>query len=289
MKLRALIVLSLVALAAAGVLILTRPAKPFNRLVFYESSGRPGLRYADITLRNVTKETIVYSVLSTKAEKPGLQRKLKAGELDRLATDLPLRVSFNNHARTVDSVVYPGQPYSFRYNEQDLIQVYPGSHGREDAEDLAPYVATPLPVVEKMLEMARLTPDDVLYDIGCGDGRMVIAAARDYGCRGVGIDIDESLIKMSRASAEEEGVAALTRFIAMDATKAHYTEATVLALYLLPESLELLRPLFEKELRPGARIVTHDYSIPGWDEKKVASEEASEVSGKAHRVHLYIK
>ena len=268
---------------------LTRPAKPVNRLIFYENSGRASLHYADITLRNVTKETIVYSVLKPKTEKPGLQRKLKVGGLDRFSSDLPLQVTYNNHARTVDFVVYPGQPYSFRYNEQDLIQIYPGSHGREDAEDLAPYVATPLPVVDKMLEMARLDGKDVLYDIGCGDGRIVITAARDYGCRGLGIDIDENFIKMSRASAEKEGVARLTRFIAMDAAKAHYTEATVLALYLLPESLELLRPRLEKDLRPGARIVTHDYSIPGWDMKKVRSEEVREDNGKTHRVHLYIK
>jgi len=289
LKLRAFILLSLVLLAATGVLVLTRPSRPENRLIFYENPVPWSFLKTEITLRNVTKETIAYSVKGSKASKPGIQRTLKVGTLDQFATDLPLQVTYDNRSRTVNYTVYPGQPYSFRYNEKDLIQIYPGSHGREDVEDLAPYVATPMPVVEKMLEMAQVTKDDVLYDIGCGDGRIVITAARKYGARGVGIDIDENFIKTSRASAEKEGVAGLTRFIAMDATKAHYTEATVLALYLLPESLDLLRPRFEKELKPGARIATHDYRIPGWDEKKVRSEEINDENGKTHRIHLYFK
>ena len=289
MKFRSFLILCLTGIAAGSVLLLTRPAKPGNRLVFYENPVPQALLKAEITLRNVTRETIAYSVQGPKTAQPGIQRELKVGTLDRLATATPLKVTYDNHARRVDYIVYPGQPYSFRMNEKDLIQIYPGSHGREDAEDLAPYVATPMPVVEKMLEMAQITKDDVLYDIGCGDGRIVITAAKKYGARGVGVDIDEEFIKTSRASAEREGVAGLTRFIAMDATKAHYGKATVLALYLLPESLEFLRPLFERELRPGVRIVTHDYGVPGWDEKKVRSEDVDDENGKTHRIHLYIR
>ena len=116
-----------------------------------------------------------------------------------------------------------------------------------------------------MLEVAAIGPEDVVYDLGCGDGRMVIAAAKTRGARGVGIELDAALVEQCRAAAKREGVGDLVRFLRMDAAKARLTDATALVLYLLPESLEALAPLFERDLRPGARIVSHDYRIPGWD------------------------
>ncbi|MBE3111072.1 MAG: class I SAM-dependent methyltransferase, partial [Acidobacteria bacterium] len=128
---------------------------------------------------------------------------------------------------------------------------------------------------------------DVVYDIGCGDGRMVITAAKNYGARGVGIDIDAALIEECRAGAKREGVEKLVRFLHMDATKARLTEATVLALYLLPESLETLQPLFDKDLAAGVRIVSHNYEIPGWDGQLVRSEVVTDDKGREHKIHLY--
>ncbi len=204
-----------------------------------------------------------------------------------VAADQPVEISFDNGKWTVVYLVHPGKPYSFRYDENDVIKVYPGSHGRPDAADLAPFVPTPQPVVERMLEVAAVGRDDVVYDIGCGDGRMVITAAKKYRARGVGIDIDAALIEECRAGAKREGVEKLVRFLHMDATKARLTEATVLALYLLPESLETLEPLFDRDLAAGVRIVSHNYKIPGWDGRLVHSEVMSDDKGREHKIYLY--
>jgi cyclopropane fatty-acyl-phospholipid synthase-like methyltransferase len=116
---------------------------------------------------------------------------------------------------------------------------------------------------------------------------MVIAAAKAYGARGVGVELDPALLAQCRAGAEREGVSRLVRFLEMDATKARLTEATVVAVYLLPESLETLGPVFERDLRPGARIVSHDYKIPGWEARLVHSETLADPSDREHRILLY--
>ncbi len=241
----------------------------------------------DATLRNVTRKEIVYTIMPGPGGRTPRIRTLRVGEVDRIAADLPVEITFDNGKKIGSYLVHPGKPYSFRYDENDVIKVYPGSHGREDAADLAPFVPTPRPVVERMLEAAAVGPEDIVYDIGCGDGRMVIAAAKRFGARGVGIDIDAALIEECRASAKREGVGELVRFLHMDAVKARVTEATVLALYLLPESLEALDPLFERDLRPGVRIVSHDYKIPGWDGRLVRSEVVTDENGREHKIHLY--
>jgi hypothetical protein len=242
---------------------------------------------AEATLRNVTKKDIVYTLKPGPGKGAPRTRTLHVDAVDRIATDLPVEISFDNGKRTFVYLVHPGKPYSFRYDENDVIKVYPGSHGRADAADLAPFVPTPQPVVERMLEVAAVGRDDVVYDIGCGDGRMVITAAKKYRARGVGIDIDAALIEECRAGAKREGVGKLVRFLHMDATKARVTEATVLALYLLPESLETLAPLFERDLAAGVRIVSHNYEIPGWDGRLVRSEVVTDDKGREHKIHLY--
>jgi SAM-dependent methyltransferase len=241
----------------------------------------------DATLRNVTRKDIVYTITPGPAGRAPRTRTLRVGAVDRIAADLPVEITFDNGTRTSSYLVHPGKPYSFRYDESDIIKVYPGSHGRDDAADLAPFVPTPRPVVERMLEIAAVGPEDVVYDIGCGDGRMVITAAKIYRARGVGIDIDAALIEECRAGAKREGVEDLVRFLHMDAVKARLKEATVLAIYLLPESLETLEPVFERDLRPGVRIVSHDYKIPGWDGRLVRSEVLTDESGRDHKIYLY--
>lgn len=289
MNKRVIRVAGLVALAAAALFLflLQPPAKVQNRVVLDErrpaAAGGP-----EATVRNVTKKDVIYTIEPGPYSRQPRTRTLAVGAVDRIATDIPVEITYDNGARRTGYTVFPGKPYSFRYDENGLVRVYPGSHGREDAADLAPFVPSPPEVVGRMLALAKVDPDDIVYDIGCGDGRMIIAAAKTCGARGVGIDIDPQLIEECRENAKREGVEAFTRFVCADAVKSHIAPATVLALYLLPESLETLKPLFEKELRPGTRIVSHNYRIPGWDGRITASEVVPMSPGRPHKIYLYV-
>ncbi len=126
---------------------------------------------------------------------------------------------------------------------------------------LAPFIATPDDVVDRMLELAQVTKTDVVYDLGSGDGRIPIAAARKYGARGVGIDIDPARIKESIANARAAGVEHLVEFRLGDAMASDVSDATVVTLYLLSSSNAKLRPVLTKQLKPGARIVSHAFSM----------------------------
>jgi len=286
------VVQALVAIAflvfAVLALFVGRPGREAeNRVDLSPRTAAPAAVREEATLRNVTKKPIVYTIMPGPYVRVPRTRTLAVGALDRIAADLPVEISFDSGRRTTTYLIHPGKPYSFRHDENDVIRVYPGSHGREDAADLAPFVPTPPEVVERMLEIAAVGRNDVVYDLGCGDGRMVIAAARTRGCRAIGIELDAALIEECQAAAEREGVTKLVRFLRMDAAKASLTEATVLTLYLLPESLETLSPAFERDLRAGARIVSHDYRIPGWDGRIVRTEVLPGEGGRDHRVILY--
>lgn len=134
---------------------------------------------------------------------------------------------------------------------------------------LAPYVPTPEDVVDRMLQLARVTKDDVVYDLGCGDGRIVVAAAKKYGARGVGVDIDPQRIAESEANARKAGVEHLVSFKLEDAMKVDVSPATVVTLYLLSASNLKLRPILTKQLKPGSRIVSHAFSMGDWEPAKV--------------------
>jgi SAM-dependent methyltransferase len=140
---------------------------------------------------------------------------------------------------------------------------------RPDAQQLAPYVPTPQEVVDRMLELAQVTKDDVVYDLGCGDGRIPITAAKKYGARGVGVDIDPQRIAESVANAKAAGVSHLVTFTLQDAMKTDVSPATVVTLYLLSSSNLKIRPLLTRQLKPGARIVAHNYSMGDWQPAKV--------------------
>jgi SAM-dependent methyltransferase len=126
------------------------------------------------------------------------------------------------------------------------------------------YVPTPPDVVAEMLRLVAVTPTDVVYDLGCGDGRVVITAAKRYQARGVGIDIDPQRIRESRANARRAGVANRVKFLQQDLFETDIREATVVALYLLPELNRKLRPKLLSDLRPGTRIVSHDFDMGDW-------------------------
>jgi len=127
-----------------------------------------------------------------------------------------------------------------------------------------PYVQTPFHVVEAMLRLAEVTKDDVVYDLGSGDGRIVIAAVRDFGARGVGVEIDPRLVAESNRWASRNGVADRVRFVQQDLFQTDLTPATVLTLYITRELNLRLRPKILRELRPGARVVSHRFDMGDW-------------------------
>lgn len=126
------------------------------------------------------------------------------------------------------------------------------------------YVPTPEEVVIEMLQVARVTRNDIVYDLGCGDGRFVITAAKVFGARGVGVDIDPVRIKESNENARKAGVTDRVKFIEQDLFKTDISEATVVSLYLLSELNLKLRPKLFRELRPGTRIVSHEFDMGDW-------------------------
>jgi len=243
----------------------------------------------EVSIRNATRSRISYWIKPNNTFDPPEEKTIKPGDVHHYRSWYALELSYDRLGVRTIRYLTPGKPYAFRYDENNLIKVYEGSHGRDDAEDLAPFVATPMEVVAKMLEVAGVDSQDTLYDIGCGDGRIVVMAAQKYGARGVGIDIDPRRIEESRENARAAGVEHLVNFYIGDAMKMNFSTATVVALYLLPESNALLRPLFEKQLKPGVRIVTHNYSIPGWEDRLVETFYLEDESGNEHSVYLYRK
>lgn len=127
-----------------------------------------------------------------------------------------------------------------------------------------PYVPTPQVVVDEMLKMAKVTADDHVIDLGSGDGRMIITAARDFKASGLGVDIDARLVEAAAKQAKAAGVDGRVKFIQQDMFKTDISRATVVTLYVLPDFMEKLRPKLLAELKPGARIVAHDYHMSGW-------------------------
>jgi Methyltransferase domain len=143
----------------------------------------------------------------------------------------------------------------------------PGFERAQDSwtnEPEVPYVATREDIVDEMLRMAAVTQDDVVYDLGCGDGRIVTTAAREFGATGVGIDINPARIAESNENARAAGVADRVKFIEGDLFNADLSRATVVTLYLLPSVNLRLRPKLERELKPGARVVSHNYDMGDW-------------------------
>lgn len=139
----------------------------------------------------------------------------------------------------------------------------------------APYVRTSEKVVERMLELAQVGPDDVVYDLGCGDGRIVVAAAKKFGCRGFGYDIDPERVAEARENARRSGVEHLVQFEQRDIFTLELSPASVVTLYLLPRLNVKLIPQLEK-LAPGARIVSHDFDIAGIEPDEVVTMENDE-------------
>ena len=140
------------------------------------------------------------------------------------------------------------------------------------------YVPTPQEVVDEMLKLAKVTKDDVVYDLGCGDGRVVVTAAKTYGARGVGIDIDPQRIAEARENVKKAGVEDRVKIIEGDLFQTDLSPASVVTLYLLPSLNLKLKPKLMSELKPGTRIVSHAFDMGDWK-----PEKESDVNGR----HVY--
>ena len=149
----------------------------------------------------------------------------------------------------------------------------------------APYVPTPPEVVDRMLAQASVTSRDVVCDLGCGAGRIVIAAAQKFGARGVGVDIDPVRIAEARSNAARAQVEHLVTFRLQDALDTDVSEATVVTLYLLSTQNVQLRPMLTRQLRPGARIVSHNFAMGDWDPDVV--EVFRSADGQSRTLYLW--
>ena len=127
-----------------------------------------------------------------------------------------------------------------------------------------PYVPSPQSVVTDMLKLAGVSDKDFVIDLGSGDGRIVLTAAKVFGARGFGVEIQDNLVKLSNQAAQKEGIADRVKFITQDLFKTDISQATVLTMYLLPNTVNMLKDKLLTELRPGTRILSHDYPLAGW-------------------------
>jgi precorrin-6B methylase 2 len=152
------------------------------------------------------------------------------------------------------------------------------------AENLAPPIPTPQTVVERMLEVARLKPGDIVYDLGSGDGRIVITAAQKYGVQAVGIELMPDLCRQARARIDAAGLSARIRIIEGSALRVDLSPADVVTMFFLTGSNERLRPALEKQLHPGARVVSNEFPVRGWKPQDTVHVKVGKMD---HTIFLY--
>jgi SAM-dependent methyltransferase len=170
-----------------------------------------------------------------------------------------------------------------------LLVLFASLAAAQNIQPEVPYVPTTDPAVQAMLKLADVKKTDVVYDLGCGDGRIVVAAAKNYGARGVGIDINPQRVQEAKANAKKAGVENLVRFEVNDLFKADIHEATVVTLFLLPEVNMRLRPKLLQELQPGTRIVSNTFDMGDWKpDKELRLESGDTDYGLSQRFFLWI-
>jgi len=159
-------------------------------------------------------------------------------------------------------------------------------------KNAGPYVPSPQSVVSDMLRYADVNAKDFLIDLGSGDGRIVLTAAKVFGARGFGVEIKEDLVKRANESAKSQGLADRVKFMKQDLFKTDISQASIITMYLLPDTVNLLKDKFQNELKPGTRIVSHDYPLTGWIPEKYVQmdlEEKVQISGVTTTlIYLYI-
>jgi len=162
-----------------------------------------------------------------------------------------------------------------------------GQDKKGDPEKLAPYYPTPETIVEKMLTFGGLKAGEKFYDLGSGDGRVVVMAAQKFGADATGVEMDPDLHKQSTDRIRALGLESKARIILGDITKQDFTNANLLTVYLLPSSNDKIRPMLEKQLKKGTRIVSHDFTFSGWaPDKEETIEDDGE--GRSHTIYLYV-
>jgi protein-L-isoaspartate O-methyltransferase len=157
---------------------------------------------------------------------------------------------------------------------------------KEDTEKLAPYYPTPETIVRKMLQFGELKPGEKMFDLGSGDGRVVIMAAQKFGADATGVEFDADLWKQSTDRIKSLRIQNKARVIHGDIMRQNYSSADLLTVYLLPSSNDKLRPLLEKQLRKGTRIVSHDFAFDGWTPERTETIE-DDGEGRSHTLYLY--
>jgi len=160
------------------------------------------------------------------------------------------------------------------------------------SKNAGPYVPSPQSVVADMLKIAEIGPEDFVIDLGSGDGRIVLTAAKVFGARGFGVEIKDDLVSSSNEAARREGLADRVRFVKQDLFRTDISQATVLTMYLLPDTVNLLKDKLLAELRPGTRIISHDYPLTGWIPEKYVQmdlEDKVQISGVTTTlIYLYV-
>jgi len=157
------------------------------------------------------------------------------------------------------------------------------------AQKLAPYYPTPQTIVEKMLELGGLKAGEKMFDLGSGDGRIVIMAAQKFHAEAVGIEIDRDLWKQSMDRIRKLGLEKTARIVNGDLLQQNYSSADLVTVYLLPESIDAkVQPLLDRQLKKGARVVAHDFEFRNWTPEKVESI-ADDGEGRSHSIYLYRK
>ncbi len=170
-----------------------------------------------------------------------------------------------------------------------VLALHLGFAGAQQGEERAPFITTPADVVERMLELAGTGADDLVVDLGSGDGRIVIMAARKFGARALGIEIDERLVARSHENARLAGVHGRAKFMRGDVLLADISQASVVTVYLLPQLIDRLQPRFLAELRPGTRIVSHAFAMVGWKPDRTRSVRlARRHQGQGDESALYL-
>jgi tRNA A58 N-methylase Trm61 len=155
---------------------------------------------------------------------------------------------------------------------------------------IAPFVPSPIPVIRHMLELAELKPGEVLFDLGAGDGRTIIMAAKTFGARAVGVELREDLAKKAMSTINENGLSDRVTVVNGDMFNVDLSAADVVFLYLTTSANEKIRPKLETELKPGVRVVSHDYEIIGWKPVKVENFcENPQLGYPSHTIYLYKK
>ncbi len=156
----------------------------------------------------------------------------------------------------------------------------------QKSEKLAPYYPTPDSVVEKMLQLTGIKPGERMFDLGSGDGRIVVMAADKFKADATGVELDDDLYKQSSARIEKLGLSKTARIIHGDLLTQDYSPANVITVYLLPATNERVRPILEKQLKKGTRIVAHDFEVGGWTPEKIENID-DDGEGRSHTLYLY--